>query len=75
MSDAIKRSRVHESVNATMVRMLSELDSEYALTPMQCRSWKNQRTHSTVEIPAFIALMKTQGMRKDYTSKLPKLKE
>mmetsp|Transcript_8773 Transcript_8773/g.16740 ORF Transcript_8773/g.16740 Transcript_8773/m.16740 type:complete len:179 (-) Transcript_8773:29-565(-) len=66
MPAAIKRTKVHDSLNAAMVRMIPELDSTYGLTPMQYRAWKKPEDTLDNGDPCFIASMDDQGMKKDY---------
>ena len=66
MPPAIKRTQVHDSLNAAMVLMIPELDSDYALTPMQYRKWKKPEDTLDNGNFCFIASMENQGMKKDY---------
>jgi hypothetical protein len=66
MPTVIQKSHVHDSLNEKMISMIPEMDSEYALTPLQYRAWKKPEDTLDHGEPCFIASMKDEGIKKDY---------
>jgi len=66
MPAPVKRSEVHETLNLKMALMIPELDSDYALTPLQFQFWKKPEDKMDNGDPCFIASAQDNGMKKNY---------
>ena len=61
-----QRNRNHEDMNEKMISLVPELDSEYALSPLQFDRWRTPEEKVDSGDPCFLPSPTDQGLKKDY---------